>query len=128
MAQPKYTSTKHLSSSPSNASIQAYYKPVDRRSSEQPHGRSSTVSGDGFTQEEVMTEFNPLNCNIDPNIEYESCAIGHLVPGPRAVTFAGRIVNISTMYGRDAKHPKAAGWHTLIIKDNSGAIGVGHNI
>jgi hypothetical protein len=83
-----------------------------------------TAQGDGFTKEELEDAADPLNREWDPGREYEETTIGQLVPGPKAVAFIGRIVNISTIIGRSQKQPKAAGWHYLILKDDAAAISV----
>lgn len=115
--------TQAVNKSP-NASIQAYFEAEKRSPEKKCLQDSRSQPGDGFTEEEVAENFNPLNCNFDSGRDYEDCSIGRLVPGPRAVTFAGRIVYMKTLFGRDAKHPKAAGYHELTVKDDSAAIGV----
>jgi hypothetical protein len=83
-----------------------------------------TPQGDGFTEEELANVLDPLNRKWKPEREYEESDIGDLVPGPKAVSFAGRIVNVSTIRGHSQKQPKAAGWHYLILKSNIAAISV----
>ncbi|KAI1005191.1 hypothetical protein K3495_g3024 [Podosphaera aphanis] len=80
--------------------------------------------GDGFTEIELARALDPLQRDWDPKRKYESFSIAHLVPGPKAVTFKGRIVNLSTRYGSSATQPKAKGWHYLIVKDDTAAITV----
>jgi hypothetical protein len=82
------------------------------------------MPGDGFTKEELSDALHPLNRKWDPGQEYEELGIEDLVPGPKAVTFIGRIVNISTLWSHSQKQPKAAGWHYLILKSNTAAISV----
>jgi hypothetical protein len=48
--------------------------------------------GDGFTEEEVASALDPLNRKWDPDKEYEEQSIDQVIPGPRAITFVGRIV------------------------------------
>jgi len=107
-----------------SASIQALFQPDERGKVKSQQKGAFERPGDGFTKEEVANAFDPLTCNFDTNREYEDSSIDQLIPGPKAVTFAGRIVNLGTMLGDDPKHPKAAGWHNLIVKDDSAAIGV----
>lgn len=80
--------------------------------------------GDGFTEEELADATDPLNRKWNPEREYEETNITELVPGPRAVTFVGRVVNMRTSFGRNPKEPKAAGWHYVLLKDNTAAISV----
>ena len=85
-----------------------------------------TIIGDGFTNEELSDALHPLNRQWNPEREYEELGIGDLVPCPKAVTFTGRIVNFSTIWNYNQKKPKAAGWHYLILKNNTAAISVLH--
>lgn len=85
---------------------------------------SPTKPGDGFTVEELADALDPLKRRWNPQREYEKMDIGELIPGPRAVTFIGRVANINTLFGRSPKQPKAAGWHYLILKDDTAAISV----
>ncbi|RKF77605.1 putative nucleic acid-binding protein [Golovinomyces cichoracearum] len=78
--------------------------------------------GDGFTETEIMNTLDPLSRDWDPDREYEKVAICRLNPGPKAVTFIGKIVNFSTRFGSSAEQPRAKGWHHLIIKDGTAAL------
>lgn len=80
--------------------------------------------GDGFTEEELSDAMDPLNRRWNPEREYEECTIDQLIPGPRAVTFVGRIVNFTTVFGQSQKQPKASGWHYMLVKDDTAAISV----
>jgi hypothetical protein len=105
-------------------SIQAFYKrevPTSAGSAAPPE---PPRQGDGFTEGELADALDPLNRKWDPEREYEESGIAELVPGPKAVTFVGRVVNVSTVWGRSQKQPKAAGWHYLILKDDFAAISV----
>lgn len=106
-------------------SIQAFYKPEVRL----PHPinplPSPTKPGDGFTEEELSDALDPLHRKWNPEREYEECGISQLAPGPRAVTFVGRVVNLKTILGTDRKQPKARGFHALILRDDEAAISVG---
>ena len=106
-------------------SIQTFYKSeVPKSPSEDQPSPELVRSGDGFTEEELADALDPLNRNWNPEREYNEMGIGELVPGPKAVTFVGRIANLSTITGRSSKQPKAAGWHYLILKDDAAAISV----
>jgi hypothetical protein len=107
-------------------SIQSFYKregPTSAKKDEEQQP-SSKKKGDGFTEKELADALDPLKRNWDPEREYEEATINKLVPGPKAVTFVGRIVNVSTIFGSSQKQPKAAGWHYLVVKDDSAAISV----
>jgi hypothetical protein len=111
---------------PSYPSIQSFYKrevstPAKQDEEVQP---SPTTRGDGFTEEELADALDPLKRKWNPEREYDECTIDKLIPGPKAVTFVGRIVNVSTIHGSSQKQPKAAGWHYLIVKDDTAAISV----
>jgi len=105
-------------------SIQAFYKPEVRIPQAALPEPEPAKPGDGFTEEELADALDPLHRKWNPEREYEECSISQLIPGPRAVTFIGRIVNLKTVAGRDAKQPKASGFHVLIVKDDSAAISV----
>jgi len=108
----------------SNVSVQSFYgKDVQTAP---PVARISEPfkAGDGFTEDELASAMDPLRRAWDPEREYEQLGIAQLVPGPRAVTFVGRVVNLATRYGRSAKQPKARGWHFLLVKDDQAAISV----
>ena len=107
-------------------SIQSFYKrevPTSAKKDEEQQP-SSKKQGDGFTEEEFADALDPLKRKWNPEREYEEATIDKLVPGPKAVAFVGRIVNVSTIFGSSQKQPKAAGWHYLIVKDDTAAISV----
>jgi hypothetical protein len=109
---------------PTHPSIQSFYKREIRIQNTEAPEAISAKPGDGFTEEELADALDPLNRKWNPEREYEELNITQLVPGPRAVTFCGRIVNLNTVHGRNPKQPKASGWHFLIVKDDSAAISV----
>lgn len=113
--------------SPSHPSIQSFYKRevIPAATAAAPFPSESTKDGDGFTEEELENALDPLNRKWNPQREYDEVGIGGLVPGPRPVTFVGRVVNVSTMFGRSPKQPKAAGWHYVLLKDDDAAVSVG---
>jgi hypothetical protein len=105
-------------------SIQAFYKPEVRLPNPSNPQPSPTKPGDGFTEEELSDAMDPLHRKWNPEREYEECSISHLVPGPRAVTFVGRVVNLKTILGKDKKQPKARGFQAVIVRDDEGAASV----
>lgn len=98
--------------------------PASAKREEEDQQPSPSKQGDGFTEEELADTLDPLKRKWNPEREYDECTIGMLIPGPKAVTFVGRIVNLSTTHGSSQKQPKAAGWHYLIVKDDTAAISV----
>lgn len=113
---------KPPSSAQSHPSIQSFYRKEVATSSFPAASSSPTKNGDGFTEQELQDD--PLTRQWNPEREYDEVTIAELIPGPRAVTFGGRIVNLSTRMGSSPKQPKATGWHFLIVKDDLAAISV----
>jgi hypothetical protein len=105
-------------------SVQSFYKREVSKPEKELSVPPETAPGDGFTEEELSSALDPLNRKWEPEREYEESGIEDLIPGPRAVTFSGRVVNMSTIWGRTPKQPKAAGWHYLILKSDTAAISV----
>ncbi|KAH6712968.1 hypothetical protein BKA61DRAFT_66343 [Leptodontidium sp. MPI-SDFR-AT-0119] len=105
-------------------SIQSFYKREIPEEKKPPTDASPVNVGDGFTEEELSDALDPLSRKWNPEREYEEQIIAQLIPGPRAVTFVGRIVNLATFFGHTPKQPKAAGFHSLIVKDDSAAISI----
>jgi hypothetical protein len=122
MAPPKTKSTP----SSNYPSIQSFYKREFAPSAND--GEESQLSpskrGDGFTEEELEDALDPLKRKWNPEREYEEVTINKLIPGPNAVIFLGRVVNFSTILGSSQKQPKAAGWHYILLKDDTAAISV----
>ena len=83
---------------------------------------SSSRPGDGFTADELEKAKDPLNCVFNPTREYAKCEIGSLEKGPNAVSFCGRVVNMSVSYGKSQTQSAAKGWINLVISDGTGAI------
>ncbi|EPE27351.1 Nucleic acid-binding protein [Glarea lozoyensis ATCC 20868] len=106
--------------------IQSFYQPELPASTSIPEPTSSQPSppGDGFTESELLAAQDPLTRPWNPTREYTQLTISSLVPGPLPVTFNGRIVNLSTIRGTSQKEKSAAGWHYLLIKDDSSVISV----
>jgi hypothetical protein len=117
---------------PSYPSIQSFFgrEPTTPSTELSPPAAVASTSkvGDGFTEEELAETLDPLSRKWNPDREYEEFTISRLVPGPKAVTFMGRVVNLSTVFGKSSKQPKAAGWHYLTIKDDTGAISVSTSV
>ncbi|TVY91344.1 hypothetical protein LAWI1_G003655, partial [Lachnellula willkommii] len=105
-------------------SIQSFYKREAAAETGEAAPEEPPRRGDGFTEEELADAVDPLNRKWNPEREYEECTIDQLVPGPKAVTFVGRIVNFTTIIGHSQKQPKASGWHYMLVKDDSAAISV----
>jgi hypothetical protein len=91
----------------------------------EPEQLTGAASGEGFTEDELTDALDPLTRKWNPDKDYEGLAIAQLIPGPRAVNFAGRIVSLNLTQGQSQTHPKASGWHNIIVKDDSAAIAVG---
>ncbi|KAE8441587.1 hypothetical protein EG329_004672, partial [Mollisiaceae sp. DMI_Dod_QoI] len=102
-------------------SIQSFYQ-KEVAIGEEASPSSPAKPGDGFTEAELAAAVDPLSRPWNPEREYEELNISQLVPGPRAVTFMGRIVHCNTYFGHNPKQPRAAGFHSLIVKDDSAAI------
>lgn len=103
-------------------SMQSFFQPAGPLPEAVRREKAVTTPGDAFTEEEVVSALDPLNCKFNPIREYVKCDIGTLRPGPQTVTFMGRAVNFSTVYGRSKSHAAAKGWHHIIIKDDTGAL------
>ena len=83
--------------------------------------------GDGFTAAEVHEALKPkLAEPWHPPGEYAECEIRDLYPGPRAVSFMGRIANIFDVVSTPKTPRSAKGCVKLCVKDDKAAITVGH--
>ncbi|KAF5874832.1 putative myo-inositol-1-phosphate synthase protein [Botrytis fragariae] len=80
--------------------------------------------GDGFTEEELHEAMDPLAQKWNPSREYESMTVGELIPGPKAVTFIGRVVSFATIIGKSAKQPRARGWHYVGVRGEGGVVSI----
>jgi hypothetical protein len=79
---------------------------------------------DGFTSEEITDALYPTSAQWTPTAEYDEEFIGTLEPGPKFVTFMGRVVNFYDMV-KPSKRPMAAkGCLKLMIADDTGALTV----
>lgn len=79
---------------------------------------------DSSTNTETIKTLDALSECWSPEREYQKVALNQLQPGPKAVNFMGRIVNISTRIGGSTEQPRAKGWHYLILKDDIATITV----
>jgi hypothetical protein len=108
---------------PSNPTILSIFQPeTSAANAVLQESAAPFVPGDAFTAEEIERSLDPLSCGFNPSREYAHVDIGGLIPGPKAVTFFGRIVNFNVHHGRSKSHAAATGWHNLIVKDDTGAI------
>jgi hypothetical protein len=116
---------------PQFPSIQSFFK-SSKPSTSQAHAQPAAPTqahskepGDGFTKAEVDTVLHPvINESWIPAQEYEKLEIANLVPGPKCVSFQGRVTNF---YDQNtlSKRPRAAkGCIKVIVKDDSGALTV----
>ena len=113
----------------SDASIQAFFPPTPMssptKSTTSSLPNSGPPVGDGFTADEVREALKPKPVEPwQPSGEYVECEIRDLYPGPRAVTFMGRIANIFDVANTPKTPRSAKGCVKLCIKDDKGAITV----
>ena len=85
--------------------------------------RKTSSVDSGFTTAELSTS-NPLSRAWDPPSDTGYVTIANIVQGKGNVYFKGRIINFRpAVFDRhSAQYLKA--WHYLVVKDDSGAIGV----
>ena len=110
-------------------SIQAFFSPAPSSSpakSITPSNPSSDATiGDGFTAEEVQGALRPKPAEAwHPSTEYTELEIRHLEPGPKAVTFMGRVANIFDVANTPKTPRSAKGCIKLCVKDDKAAITV----
>jgi hypothetical protein len=83
------------------------------------------VVGDGFTAEEVQEALKPKPAEPwHPQTEYAELDIRDLEPGPKAVTFMGRVANIFDVANTTKTPRSAKGCVKLCVKDDRAAITV----
>lgn len=112
-----------------DTSIQAFFTPTPSASPTKCStilpSSSETPVGDGFTAEEVREALKPKPVEPwHPPVEYAECEIRDLYPGPRAVTFMGRVANIFDVLNTPKTPRSAKGAVKLCVKDDKGAITV----
>ncbi|KAH6665918.1 hypothetical protein F5X68DRAFT_250020 [Plectosphaerella plurivora] len=85
--------------------------------------RKTSSIDSGFTTAELSTS-NPLSRAWEPPVDTGYVSIANITQGKGHIYFKGRIVNFRpAVFDRhSAQYLKA--WHYLVIKDDSGAIGV----
>ncbi|KAH7113877.1 hypothetical protein B0J11DRAFT_497343 [Dendryphion nanum] len=85
---------------------------------------SKPSPGDGFTSLEVASAPQPTNPLPQwiPQHDYAEYDIGRLQPGPKYVTFVGRVVNIYDIAKPSKKSNAAQGCLKLMLGDDTGAI------
>jgi hypothetical protein len=85
---------------------------------------SATEPGDGFTTEEVDAVLHPLSVQWIPTQDYQEVNIRALEPGPKCVTFMGRIVNLYNMPKSSKSKLAARGLLKLTIADDTGVLSI----
>ena len=120
-------------SKPSNA-IQAYFPPTPSAtpSPTKPHRAINASAsapptpapvGDGFTPSEVQAALHHPS-TWTPETEYAEVEIQDLIPGPRAVTFMGRVVGLMDV-GNVQRGPRSAkGGLRLVVRDGGAGVTV----
>ena len=112
-----------MSNAHQNSSIQAFFTPAPPTSSTEQ--TSSCTLGDGFTSQELQQALTPPPAKPwQPEVDYAECDIGELYPGPRAVTFMGRVANIFDVANAPKTPRSAKGCVKLCVKDDHAAITV----
>jgi hypothetical protein len=124
MADTRFTCTI-MANSHKNSSIQAFFSPTPAPSSPTKQPPSSSSIGDGFTSEEVQEALKPAPVEPwQPKVDYLECEIRDLHPGPRAVTFMGRVANIFDVANAPKTPRSAKGCVKLCVKDDHDAVTV----
>lgn len=113
-----------MSNTHTNSSIQAFFPPT-ASSSSPTKAISSSSYGDGFTAKELEDAAKPLPLKPwQPEVDYADCEIRDLYPGPRCVTFMGRVANMFDVSNAPKTPRSAKGCVKLCVKDDHGAITV----
>jgi hypothetical protein len=113
-----------MASSHKDSSIQAFFHPTPAASSPAKQPSSSSI-GDGFTPEELEDALKPTPAEPwQPKVDYLECEIRDLYPGPRAVTFMGRVANIFDVANVPKTPRSAKGCVKLCVKDDHDAVTV----
>ena len=110
--------------SKSDAPIQAFFPPTPNSSpTKVSPPTSGSAPGDGFTSDEIAEALRPKPAAPwQPTTEYEESDICDLYPGPKAVTFMGRVCNIFDVANTPKTPRSAKGCVKLCVKDDTGAI------
>lgn len=105
-----------------DASIQAYFPPTPIPSPTKP---VATPVGDGFTEQEVQNALKPKPAEPwSPPTEYAELDIRDLEPGPKAVTFMGRVANVLDIANTQKNSRSARGCVKVCVRDDGGAVTV----
>ena len=106
-------------------SIQSFFQTKSSPNSKDQPSSSATIAGDGFSAAEVNAVLHPsTDSSWTPTQDYEERDIGALDPGPKCVTFMGRIVNFYDQAAPSKKPRAARGCIKLILADGTGALTV----
>lgn len=102
-----------------SAPIQAFFPPAKK-----DHLSSSEI-GDGFTADELNSVISPqVNGPWSPATDYREVEIVYIDPGPRCITFKGRIANLYDQTSGSKKPKAAKGCVRFVVKDDTGCITV----
>ena len=87
---------------------------------------TQALPGDGFTSSEIESALNSTQFVSQwlPEHDYSEYDIGRLRPGPKHVTFVGRVVNIYHPAKPSKRQNAAQGCLKLMLGDDTGAITV----
>ena len=105
-----------------DVSIQQFFLPTPSTS---PTKRLESTVGDGFTAEEIQEAIAPKPREWHPEQEYEDREISSLEPGPKPVTFMGRVGNLFDVANTQKTPRSAKGCIKICLKDGVAAITVG---
>lgn len=102
-------------------SIQTFYTPGILP----PHGNSGGVAQvvDGFTSSELSTS-SPLLRDWKPDHDYAHVFISDISSGKGRIRFCGRLVSFQPAIIDNSTMHYSRPYHYLVIKDDTGAIGV----
>lgn len=104
---------------PQNASIQSFFAPSSSSITSAPQ----SSPGDGFTTSEIQKALEASKPGPwVPDTDYEEFTIGDLLPGPRHVTFSGRIANLNDAPSPSYVPKPAKGNVRLTLVDDTGSI------
>ncbi|KAF2396773.1 hypothetical protein EJ06DRAFT_559428 [Trichodelitschia bisporula] len=99
-----------------NGSIMSYFPKTPKKTP------SSPLPGDGFTSAEIARVTDPTSVPWEPPQPYSEVSIDKITPGPRCISFTGRVANLYETT-TSSKNPQAAkGFLRIVVKDTSGTI------
>ncbi|KAF2466043.1 uncharacterized protein BDR25DRAFT_336616 [Lindgomyces ingoldianus] len=117
---PQFPSIQSFFSSSSPP--KSYPSRVSGPSPRHPSSSSLTDPGDGFSADEIEAVLHPPLHQWTPTQEYEEANIGTLEPGPRPITFMGRVVNFFNMSQSSKRPLNAKGCLKVMVADDTGAM------